>query len=73
MFVNAGFILGFDSEKGAVADAIVELIQDAAIPLSIVGCSSRCLARSSPGASKRKAGCMLTTMSSGPAINVLKA
>jgi Domain of unknown function (DUF4070) len=37
MFVNAGFILGFDSEKGAVADAIVELIQDAAIPLSIVG------------------------------------
>jgi hypothetical protein len=35
--VNAGFILGFDSEKGAVADAIVELIQDAAIPLSIVG------------------------------------
>jgi hypothetical protein len=37
MFVNAGFILGFDSEKGSVADAIVELIQDAAIPLSIVG------------------------------------
>jgi radical SAM superfamily enzyme YgiQ (UPF0313 family) len=34
MFVNAGFILGFDSEKGSVADAIVELIQDAAIPLS---------------------------------------
>ena len=37
MFVNAGFILGFDSEKGSVADAIVELIQDTAIPLSIVG------------------------------------
>jgi radical SAM superfamily enzyme YgiQ (UPF0313 family) len=37
MFVNAGFILGFDSEKGAVADAIVELIREAAIPLSIVG------------------------------------
>ena len=37
MFVNAGFILGFDSEKGSAADAIVELIQDAAIPLSVVG------------------------------------
>jgi hypothetical protein len=37
MFVNAGFILGFDSEKGSVADSIVELIQDAAIPLSVVG------------------------------------
>jgi radical SAM superfamily enzyme YgiQ (UPF0313 family) len=37
MFVNAGFILGFDSEKYSVADAMVELIQDAAIPLCIVG------------------------------------
>jgi radical SAM superfamily enzyme YgiQ (UPF0313 family) len=37
MFVNAGFILGFDSEKHAVADTMVELIQDAAIPLCIVG------------------------------------
>jgi hypothetical protein len=37
MLVNAGFILGFDSEKGSAADAIVELIQDAAIPLSVVG------------------------------------
>ncbi len=37
MFVNAGFILGFDSEKGSVADSIVELIDEAAIPLSIVG------------------------------------
>jgi radical SAM superfamily enzyme YgiQ (UPF0313 family) len=37
IFVNAGFILGFDSEKGSVADAMVELIEDAAIPLSIVG------------------------------------
>jgi radical SAM superfamily enzyme YgiQ (UPF0313 family) len=37
IFVNAGFILGFDSEKGAVADAMVELIEDAAIPLCVVG------------------------------------
>lgn len=37
MFVNAGFILGFDSEKESVADTMVELIEEAAIPLSIVG------------------------------------
>ena len=27
-YVTAGFILGFDSEKGSVVDAIVELIED---------------------------------------------
>ncbi len=37
MFVNAGFILGFDSESVSVADAMVDLIEDAAIPLCIVG------------------------------------
>jgi radical SAM superfamily enzyme YgiQ (UPF0313 family) len=37
LFVTAGFILGFDSEKGSVADAMVDLIEDAAIPVSMVG------------------------------------
>jgi len=37
MFVNAGFILGFDSEKQSVADTMVELIEEAAIPLCVVG------------------------------------
>lgn len=37
MFVTAGFIVGFDSEKGSVADAMVELIEDAAIPVCTVG------------------------------------
>jgi radical SAM superfamily enzyme YgiQ (UPF0313 family) len=37
LFVTAGFILGFDSEKGAVADAMVDLIEDAAIPVSMIG------------------------------------
>jgi len=37
MFVNAGFILGFDSEKESVADTMVELIEEAAIPLCVVG------------------------------------
>src|SRR3954469_14018739 len=37
MFVTAGFIVGFDSEKGAVADAMVQLIEDAAIPVCMVG------------------------------------
>jgi hypothetical protein len=37
MFVNAGFILGFDSEKGPVADAMIECIEATSIPLCMVG------------------------------------
>ncbi len=37
MYVTAGFIVGFDSEKVSVADAMVELIEDAAIPMAMVG------------------------------------
>ena len=37
MFVTAGFIVGFDSEKGSVADPMIELIEEAAIPVSMVG------------------------------------
>jgi radical SAM superfamily enzyme YgiQ (UPF0313 family) len=37
MFVTAGFIVGFDSEKGSVADGMVELIEEAAIPVCMVG------------------------------------
>jgi hypothetical protein len=37
MFVNAGFIVGFDSEKGAVADAIIECIEATSIPFCMVG------------------------------------
>ena len=37
MFVNAGFIVGFDSEKGAVAEGMIELIEAAAIPFCMVG------------------------------------
>jgi radical SAM superfamily enzyme YgiQ (UPF0313 family) len=37
MFVTAGFIVGFDSEKGSIADAMVELIEEAAIPIAMVG------------------------------------
>src|SRR5216683_3005248 len=37
MFVNAGFIVGFDSEKGAVADAMIDCIEAAAIPFCMVG------------------------------------
>jgi len=35
--VTAGFIVGFDSEKGSVAGPMIELIEDCAIPMSIVG------------------------------------
>lgn len=37
IFVNAGFIVGFDTEKASVADAMVELIEAAAIPVATVG------------------------------------
>jgi len=37
LFVTGGFIVGFDSEKGSVADAMVDLIEDAAIPVCMVG------------------------------------
>jgi radical SAM superfamily enzyme YgiQ (UPF0313 family) len=37
MFVTAGFIVGFDTEKLAVADAMVEFIEDSAIPVCMVG------------------------------------
>src|SRR5262249_15792342 len=37
LYVTAGFIIGFDSEQGSVADAIIELIEEAAIPVCMVG------------------------------------
>ena len=37
MFVTAGFIVGFDSEKGSVAGPMIELIEGAAIPIAMVG------------------------------------
>ena len=32
MFVNAGYILGFDSEEGSVAEAMCACIEETAIP-----------------------------------------
>jgi radical SAM superfamily enzyme YgiQ (UPF0313 family) len=37
IFVIAGFIIGFDSEKVPMADAMIKLIEDAAIPVAMVG------------------------------------
>lgn len=37
IMVTAGFIIGFDSEKGSVAEPMIELIEECAIPVSIVG------------------------------------
>jgi radical SAM superfamily enzyme YgiQ (UPF0313 family) len=37
LFVTAGFIVGFDSEKEAVADAMIDLIEEASIPVCMVG------------------------------------
>ena len=37
MAVMAGFIIGFDEEKGPVGDAVAELIEECAIPIAMVG------------------------------------
>jgi hypothetical protein len=37
LYVTAGFIIGFDSERGSIADAIIALIEEAAIPVCMVG------------------------------------
>ncbi|HEX2887599.1 B12-binding domain-containing radical SAM protein [Vineibacter terrae] len=37
MFVTAGFIVGFDTEKGGVADAMVDCIEATSIPWCMVG------------------------------------
>jgi len=37
MFVTAGFIVGFDTEKLSIADAMAQLIDDSAIPVAMVG------------------------------------
>lgn len=37
MIVVAGFIVGFDSEKGSVAGPMIECIEETAIPLCMVG------------------------------------
>jgi hypothetical protein len=37
IFVTAGFIVGFDNEKGSVTRPMVELIEASAIPIGIVG------------------------------------
>ena len=37
MFVLAGFIVGFDDERGDIAEPMIRLIEDAAIPVCMVG------------------------------------
>ena len=37
MFVTAGFIVGFDSEEVSMADAMADFIEEASIPVSMVG------------------------------------
>ena len=37
ILVVAGFILGFDSEKGAVADGVIECIEATSIPVCMIG------------------------------------
>ena len=57
IFVTAGFIVGFDSEKGSIADGMIELIEEAAIRFAWSACFMPCPTRSSRAGSRRKAAC----------------
>ncbi len=37
IYVNAGFILGFDSERSGVAQGMIDCIEDTAVPVCMVG------------------------------------
>ena len=37
MFVNAGYIVGFDTEQGSVADGMLDLIEASSVPVNMVG------------------------------------
>jgi radical SAM superfamily enzyme YgiQ (UPF0313 family) len=36
MFVNAGFIIGFDTDKSGMAEAMIQFIEDATIPITVL-------------------------------------
>jgi radical SAM superfamily enzyme YgiQ (UPF0313 family) len=57
LYVTAGFIVGFDTEKASMADVMLELIEDAAIPVCRSACSLPCRTRSSPRRLASEAGC----------------
>lgn len=37
IYVNTGYIVGFDTERGGVADGILQLIEASAVPVNMVG------------------------------------
>lgn len=37
IFVNTGYIVGFDTEKGSVAQGVIDLIEASAVPVNMVG------------------------------------
>ena len=37
IFVNTGYIVGFDSERGSVAQGVLDLIEASAVPVNMVG------------------------------------
>jgi len=37
IFVNTGYIVGFDTERGSVAQGVLELIEASAVPVNMVG------------------------------------
>jgi len=74
IFVNAGFIVGFDGEPASVAAGMVTCIEDAAIPLCMVGpalCAAGHAARAA--AEARKAVCTPGSIARPPIGTPIKA
>ena len=61
------------ARRRSVADAMVDCIEDTAIPVCMVGLLYACRTPSSPAGLQRRAGCIPTTMSSVRATNVRAA
>ena len=58
--MTAAFIVGFDSEKQSTAHAMIDLIEEAAIPVCMWACFMRCRTRNSRAGLRRKAACIRT-------------
>ena len=46
MFVIAGFIVGFDTEEGSIADGMIGCIEATSIPVCMIGLLTPCPIRS---------------------------
>ena len=63
LFITAGFIVGFDSEKASMADAMADFIEECAIPVSMRAALRIAEYPTDAAAGAGKGGCTKATMS----------